>query len=90
MLQIIPLIMLCFLPGYLCGIITRVYLILHLMEELPYLAFMTNLNQPIKEGEWFIDENGNKVKMTKNEEGDEEFEIEESIFYFYFVSLRKY
>ena len=36
----------------------------------------------IKEGEWFIDENGNKVKMTKNEEGDEEFEIEESIFIF--------
>ncbi|KAL4479494.1 hypothetical protein ABPG72_011816 [Tetrahymena utriculariae] len=33
--------------------------------------------QPIKEGEWFIDQNGNRVKMTKNQKGEEEYEIQE-------------
>ncbi|KAL4510825.1 hypothetical protein ABPG72_004979 [Tetrahymena utriculariae] len=31
----------------------------------------------IKEGEWFTDKKGNKVKMVKNQNGEEEYEIEE-------------
>ncbi|EGR29468.1 phage head-tail family protein, putative [Ichthyophthirius multifiliis] len=33
--------------------------------------------KPVNEGEWFIDEKGNRVKMVKNANGDEEYEIEE-------------
>jgi hypothetical protein len=31
----------------------------------------------VKEGEWFLDEKGNKVKMSRNQNGEEEYEMEE-------------
>ncbi|EGR34049.1 phage head-tail family protein, putative [Ichthyophthirius multifiliis] len=33
--------------------------------------------QNIKEGEWFTDQNGNKVRMMKNAKGEEEYEVQE-------------
>jgi golgin subfamily A member 4 len=29
------------------------------------------------EGEWFTDENGNKVRMRRNKQGEEEWEMQE-------------
>ena len=36
---------------------------------------MAKNGQPIKEGEWFVDQNGNKVKMMRNSKGEEQYEI---------------
>lgn len=33
--------------------------------------------QPIKENEWFVDQSGNRVRMTKNAKGEEEYEVQE-------------
>lgn len=39
---------------------------------------MAKDGKAVKEGEWFVDNKGNKVKMVKNVNGEEEYEIEES------------
>ena len=46
--------------------------------------------QSIREGEWFVDQNGNKVKMTKNAKGEEEYEMQEGRikFNYFFLFLK--